>query len=108
MGIAALATLVLTGCSKDLQVQPVDKLTVEYGDKLDNSKLFNAKESDENVKVDKVNGFEEKKLGEQTLKVMFTDGDKTTEKEIKVIVKDTKKPEITLKKIRSRSQPETS
>ena len=98
LGIAALATLVLTGCSKDLQVQPVDKLTVEYGDKLDNSKLFNAKESDENVKVDKVNGFEEKKLGEQTLKVMFTDGDKTTEKEIKVIVKDTKKPEITLKK----------
>ena len=50
LGIAALATLVLTGCSKDLQVQPVDKLTVEYGDKLDNSKLFNAKESDENVK----------------------------------------------------------
>lgn len=98
LGIAALATLVLTGCSKDLQVQPVDKLTVEYGDKLDNSKLFNAKESDENVKVDKVNGFEEKKLGEQTLKVMFTDGDKTTEKEIKVIVKDTKKPVISLKK----------
>lgn len=98
LSIAALAALVLTACSKDLQVQPVDKLTVEYGDKLDNSKLFNAKESDENVKVDKVNGFEEKKLGEQTLKVMFTDGDKTTEKEIKVIVKDTKKPEITLKK----------
>lgn len=98
LGIAALAALVLTGCSKDLQVKTVDKLTVEYGDKLDNSKLFHAKESDENVKVDKVNGFDAKKLGEQTLKVMFTDGDKSTEKEIKVTVKDTKKPEITLKK----------
>lgn len=98
LGIVALATLVLTGCSKDLQVKTVDKLTAEYGAKLDNQKLFDAKESDENVKVDKVNGFEEKKLGDQTLKVTFTNGDKTTEKEIKVIVKDTKKPEITLKK----------
>lgn len=96
--IAALAALVLTGCSKDLQVKTPEKLTVEYGDKLDNSKLFNAKESAENVKVDKVNGFEEKKLGDQTLKVTFTDGDKNTEKEVKVTVKDTKKPVITLKK----------
>ena len=98
LGIAALAALVLTGCSKDLQVQPVDKLTVEYGDKLDNSKLFHAKESDENVKVDKINGFDAKKVGDQKLKVTFSDGDKSTEKEIKVTVKDTKKPEITLKK----------
>lgn len=98
LSIAALAALVLTACSKDLQVKTVDKLTVEYGDKLDNSKLFQAKESDENVKVDMVNGFEEKKLGEQTLKVTFTDGDKTIEKEIKVTIKDTKKPVITLKK----------
>ena len=98
LSIAALAALVLTACSKDLQVKTVDKLTVEYGDKLDNSKLFQAKESDENVKVDMVNGFEEKKLGEQTLKVTFTNGDKTIEKEIKVTIKDTKKPVITLKK----------
>lgn len=98
LSIAALAALVLTGCSKDLQVQPVDKLTVEYGDELDNSKLFNAKESDENVKVDKVSGYDAKKVGDQTLKVTFSDADKSTEKEIKITVQDTKKPEIVLKK----------
>ena len=98
LSIAVLTVLVLTGCSKDLQVKTADKLTVEYGDKLDNSKLFNAKESDDKVKVDKVQGYDAKKLGEQTLKVTFTDGDKSTEKEIRLTVKDTKKPEITLKK----------
>ena len=96
--IAALAALVLTGCAKDLQVKTTEKLTIEYGDKLDNDKLYDAKESDENVKVDKVSGYDSKKVGDQTLKVTFTDGDRSTEKEIKVTVKDTKKPEITLKK----------
>ena len=67
--IAALAALVLTGCSKDLQVKTTDKLTVEYGEKLNNNKLFDAKESDENVKVDKVSGYDAKKVGGQTLKV---------------------------------------
>ena len=79
LSIAALAALVLTACSKDLQVKTVDKLTVEYGDKLDNSKLFQAKESDENVKVDMVNGFEEKKLGEQTLKVTYRKGNQSND-----------------------------
>ena len=96
--IAAIAALVLTGCAKDLQVKTVDKLSVEYGDKLDNDKLYDAKESDENVKVDKVSGYDAKKVGDQTLKVTFTDGDKSTEKEIKITVQDTKKPEIVLKK----------
>ena len=96
--IAALAALVLTGCAKDLQVKTTEKLTVEYGDKLDNSKLFNAKESDKNIKVDKVQDFNAKKVGDQTLKVTFTDGDKTIQKDVKITVKDTKKPEITLKK----------
>ena len=96
--IAALAALVLTGCAKDLQVKTTEKLTVEYGDKLDNSKLFNAKESDKNIKVDKVQDFNAKKVGDQTLKVTFTDGDKTIQKDVKITVKDTKKPEIVLKK----------
>ena len=96
--IAALAALVLTGCSKDLQVKTTDKLTVEYGEKLNNNKLFDAKESDENVKVDKVSGYDAKKVGGQTLKVTFSDGDKSIEKEIKITVQDTKKPEIVLKK----------
>ena len=90
--------MILTGCVKDLQVKTPEKLTVEYGDKLDNDKLYDAKESDENVKVDKVSGYDAKKVGDQTLKVTFTDGDKSTEKEIKITVKDTKKPKIVLKK----------
>lgn len=98
LSIAAVAALVLTGCSKDLKVKTVDKLTVEYGDKLDNSKLYDAKESDENVRIDKIQNYDAKKIGDQTLKVTFSNGDKTIEKEIKVTVKDTKKPEIILKK----------
>lgn len=98
LGIAALATLVLTGCSKDLQVKTTDKLTVEYGEKLKNNKLFDAKESDEGVKVDEVSGYDAKKVGDQTLKVTFSDGDKSAEKEIKITVQDTKKPEIVLNK----------
>ena len=98
LSIAAVAALVLTGCNKDLKVTPADKLTVEYGDKLDNNKLFDAKKSDKNIKVDKVQDFNAKKVGDQTLKVTFTDGDKTIQKDVKITVKDTKKPEIVLKK----------
>ena len=98
LSIAAVAALVLTGCNKELKVTPADKLTIEYGDKLDNNKLFDAKKSDKNIKVDKVQDFNAKKVGDQTLKVTFTDGDKTIQKDVKITVKDTKKPEITLKK----------
>ena len=98
LSMIAVAALILTGCVKDLQVKTPEKLTVEYGDKLDNDKLYDAKESDENVKVDKVSGYDAKKVGDQTLKVTFSDGDKSIEKEIKITVQDTKKPEIVLKK----------
>lgn len=98
LSIAAVAALILTGCSKELKVKITDKLTVEYGDKLDNNKLFDAKKSDKNIKVDKVQDFNAKKVGDQTLKVTFTDGDKTIQKDVKIIVKDTKRPEIVLKK----------
>ena len=98
LSIAAVSALVLTGCSKELKVKTVDKLTVEYGDTLDNNKLFDAKKSDKNIKVDKVQDFNAKKVGDQTLKVTFTDGDKTIQKDVKITIKDTKKPEIVLKK----------
>ena len=98
LSIAAVAALVLTGCNKDLKVTPADKLAIEYGDKLDNNKLFDAKKSDKNIKVDKVQDFNTKKVGDQTLKITFTDGDKTIQKDVKITVKDTKKPEIVLKK----------
>lgn len=91
--------VLLGGCSpKELNVKTAEDLSVEYGEELDNSKLFDAKESDENIKVKSVDGFDEKKVGEQTLKVVFTDGDLEAEKTIVVKVEDTKKPAIELKK----------
>lgn len=98
VGLIAIAAFVLTGCSQELEVTTAENVTAEYGEELDNSKLFNAKESDENIKVKAVDGFDSKKLGEQELTVTFTDGDKETEQKIKVKVEDTKKPEIELKK----------
>ena len=94
LSIAAVAALVLTGCNKDLKVTPAEKLTIEYGDKLDNNKLFDAKKSDKNIKVDKVQDFNAKKVGNQTLKVTFTDGDKTIQKDVKMITAGNK---LTLK-----------
>ena len=48
------------------------------------------KNTDKNIKVDKVQDFNAKKVGDQTLKVTFTDGDKTIQKDMKITVKDTK------------------
>lgn len=92
------AILFVTGCSAKLNVKPTENLKVEYGEKLDTAKLFISEESDENVKVSKIDGFDEKKLGEQELNVTFTDGDKELQETVKITVEDTKKPEIELKK----------
>ena len=94
----AAALCILTGCSKEIKVVPTEVLTVEYGDELDQSKLFDAKASDQGVKVEKVTGFDSKKVGEQTLRVLFAIEGTEVEKEIKVVIKDTKKPTIKLKK----------
>ena len=70
LSMIAVAALILTGCAKELQVKTTESLTVEYGDKLDNDKLYDAKESDENVKVDKVSGYDAKKVGGKSHSVM--------------------------------------
>lgn len=88
---------VLTGCEKELKVKVVEKITTEYGETLDNSKLYDSKDSDKNVTVKKVNGYDAKKLGEQIVDVLFTDGKKEIEKQVKILVKDTRKPEIEVK-----------
>ena len=98
ISMIAVAALLMTGCAKELKVTPAENLKVEYGEKLDNTKLFNVKESDENVKVDKVEGFDAKKLGEQEITVTFTDGEREKEGKVIITVEDTKKPAIELKK----------
>ena len=94
----AAALCILTGCSKEIKVVPTEALTVEDGDELNQSKLFDAKASDQGVKVEKVTGFDSKKVGEQTLQVLFAVEGTEVEKEVKVVIKDTKKPTIKLKK----------
>ncbi|RHO26811.1 flagellar biosynthesis protein FlgM, partial [Erysipelotrichaceae bacterium AM17-60] len=69
ISMIAVAALLITGCAKELKVTPTENIKVEYGENLDNAKLFNVKESDENVKVDKVEGFDAKKMGEQEITV---------------------------------------
>ena len=98
ISMIAVAALLITGCAKELKVTTAENLKVEYGEELDNTKLFNAKESDENVKVDKVEGFDAKKMGEQEITVTFTDDNKDKEEKLKITVEDTKKPVIELKK----------
>lgn len=92
------AVVFVAGCTKELTVTPASDVKVEYGAELDNAALFDKTASDENLSVKSVDGFDSKKVGEQTLKVTFTDGKKEKQQEVKVTVEDTKKPEITLKK----------
>ena len=98
LAVCAMMFLVV-GCSKELKVTVKDNLEVEYGDKLDNSILFDKEQSDEGIAVKEVKNFDAKKTGEQEITVVFGDSDdKTKEETIKVSVKDTKKPVIKLKK----------
>ena len=98
LAVCAMMFLVV-GCSKELKVTVKDNLEVEYGDKLDNSILFDKEQSDEGIAVKEVKNFDAKKTGEQEIIVVFSDSDeKTKEETIKVTVKDSKKPVIKLKK----------
>ncbi len=90
--------MLLTACSSDLKVTVKGNLEIEYGDKLDNSLLFDKDNSDEGITVKEVKNFDAKKTGEQEIIVVFSDSEKTKEETIKVSVKDTKKPVIKLKK----------
>ena len=91
--------VLVVGCSKSLKVTVKERVEVEYGDKLDYSLLIDKEQSDEDVTVKEVKNFDNKKFGEQEITVIFTNADeKTKEETLKVTVKDTKKPEIKLKK----------
>jgi len=89
----------LFACSSELNVVIKEKIETEYGVELDHAILFDKEKSDENVKVKEVKNFDNKKTGEQEITVIFIDdNEKTKEENMKITVKDTKKPEITWKK----------
>lgn len=100
LSMITIAALLLTACSKSLKVESVKQLTVEYGDKLDNSKLYDASKSEKDIKVAEVKGFDSMKVGNEKVKITFTDkdGKSKTEKEIMIEIKDTKAPVIVLDK----------
>ncbi len=89
----------IVGCSSSFQVSVKENAVLEYGEKPDHSLLFDKEQSDEDITVKEMKNFDSKKLGEQEITVVFTNADeKTKEETLKVTVKDTKKPEIKLKK----------
>ena len=97
--VACLMLMSVVGCSKSLKVTVKENAVLEYGEKLDHSLLFDKDNSDEGVTVKEVKSFDNKKIGEQEITVIFINADeKTKEETLKVTVKDTKKPEIKLKK----------
>lgn len=97
--IVTVFITMLTACvSKKLKVEIPKIVNAEYGEELSDDKLFDVKKSDEKIKVKKVEDFDKNKVGEQIIKVTFTDGNIETTKEIKIAIKDTKKPIIELNK----------
>ena len=95
----AVSVMLLAACGSSLKVTVKENAVLEYGEKPDHSLLFDKDNSDEGVTVKEVKNFDSKKTGEQEITVIFTNADeKTKEETLKVTVKDTKKPEIKLKK----------
>ena len=96
---ACVMMILVVGCSKELKVTVNNNVELEYGDKLENTLLYDKEKSDEDITVKEVKNFDAKKTGEQEITVVFCDPDeKTKEETVKISVKDTKKPVIKLKK----------
>ncbi len=94
-----LFMFLIIGCSSGIKVTVKENVEIEYGAKIDDVLLFDKEQSDEDVKVKEVKDFDNKKVGEQEITVIFTnEAEKTKEEKVKVTVKDTRKPEIKLKK----------
>ena len=66
----------------------------EFGEDLDWTKLFDARKSDQGVKVKEVKNFDKDVAGDQKIDVVFQKDSKTKTEKITVIVKDTVKPEF--------------
>lgn len=89
-----LTITLLAACSSNLKVEVKDNITIEYGSELKIEDLTDQKD----LKIKEIKDFDSKKTGEQKVNVVFSDSDKEVTKEITLTVKDTKAPEIKLKK----------
>lgn len=93
-----LLLLFLCSCSSKMDIAINENMESEYGKELESSLLFDQEKSDENLTVKEIKDYDNKKLGEQEITVVFAVEDKTQEEKVKVTVKDTKAPEIKLKR----------
>lgn len=95
-----VALVLLSACaSNEVHVSTYDNVAVEYGEELDNSKLFDASTSDEDIEVKEVEGFDQRLIGEQKVMVTFQSTEEATKTvDLIINVKDTKAPIITIDK----------
>lgn len=90
--------LALCACGSKLNIVMKENITLEYGEEADQALLFDKDKSEEKLTVKEIKDYDNKKLGEQAIRVIFALEDKVQEEKVKVNVKDTKAPEIKLKK----------
>lgn len=86
------------GCTSELDVTINDNIVIEYGHAIHKNVLIDAKKSNKNVSVSKIEGLDINKIGRQEVKVTFTDGSRTLEKQMVINVEDTAYPIIKFKK----------
>lgn len=95
--IGLFALLSACGGGSKFEVALNENIETEYGEELDNAILFDAEKSEQDITVKEVKDFDNKKIGEQEIIVVFSLNEETQEEKVKVNVKDTKAPEITFK-----------
>lgn len=86
------------GCTPELDVTINDNIVIEYGHVIHKNVLIDAKKSNKNVSVSKIEDLDINKIGRQEVKVTFTDGSRTLEKQMVIDVEDTAYPIIKFKK----------
>ena len=86
------------GCTPELDVTINDNIVIEYGHAIHKNVLIDAKKSNKNVSVSKIEDLDINKIGRQEVKVKFTDGSRTLEKQMVIDVEDTAYPIIKFKK----------
>lgn len=86
------------GCTPELDVTINDNIVIEYGHAIHKNVLIDAKKSNKNVSVSKIEDLDINKIGRQEVKVTFTDGSSTLEKQMVIDVEDTAYPIIKFKK----------
>ncbi len=94
IGFMMMGVFLLCACSS-FKVDVKEEITIEYGEEVSVENLTDQKD----ISIKELKGYDAKKIGEQTITVMFMNADgKEAEKEVTLEIKDTKAPEIKFKK----------